>query len=197
MRPVSSSSSSGEGAGRSRPRLPDAQQLVAHGGAGDLVQGAERLVHQQEGGVEDQGAGDGHALLHAAGELVWVVAPELGKAHQPEQFQRVRRRRLAAAVYLERQADVGEDVAPGEEGRVLEDEADLPLPLRQGRRPAVKQHLALGRAQEPAHKPQKGGLAAAAGADDGGELPGGDAQRQAGQRRQRLAAVREDVRQVT
>jgi hypothetical protein len=48
----------------------------------DRVERAERLVHQQERGVERERAGDRDALLHPARELVWVAGgrvPEVGE----------------------------------------------------------------------------------------------------------------------
>ena len=40
-----------------------------------LVERAQRLVHQQHAGAEDDGAGDGDALLLAAGELLAGSGP--------------------------------------------------------------------------------------------------------------------------
>jgi hypothetical protein len=45
---------------RLRPALQDRQQLLVHEPAGLRVEG---LVHQQDRGVEGDGAGDGDALL--------------------------------------------------------------------------------------------------------------------------------------
>ena len=50
------------------------QHLGVHAFAGHLVERAEGLVHEQQGRREGQGAGDGDALLHAARQLVRVVA---------------------------------------------------------------------------------------------------------------------------
>ena len=49
------------------------QQLVLQGGADHRVDGAERLVHQQDRRVGGEGAGDADALLLAAGQLVRVA----------------------------------------------------------------------------------------------------------------------------
>ena len=49
------------------------------------VERAEGLVHQQERGVVQQAAGDGGALLHAAGQLVRVAFAETVELHQREQ----------------------------------------------------------------------------------------------------------------
>ena len=50
--------------------LLDALELVLHVLAQPQVERAQRLVEQQHLGAVDQRAGDGHALLLAAGELV-------------------------------------------------------------------------------------------------------------------------------
>src|SRR5260221_8475064 len=52
--------------------LPDAQQLEVHLLARERVERAERLVHEDELGIVDERTRDRGALLHAAGELVWV-----------------------------------------------------------------------------------------------------------------------------
>ncbi len=57
-------------------RPPDAQQLVTHRGARDLVQGAEGLVHEQQPRRRDQRPRQRDALLHAAGKLVRIVRRE-------------------------------------------------------------------------------------------------------------------------
>jgi hypothetical protein len=49
----------------SRPP-PDAQELVLEIGAGQRIEGAVRLVEQQNLGAIDEGAGDRGALRHAA-----------------------------------------------------------------------------------------------------------------------------------
>ena len=50
--------------------LPDAAQLLVQPVARDLVERAERLVHQQQRGPAEQRARDRDALAHAARELV-------------------------------------------------------------------------------------------------------------------------------
>ena len=143
--------------------------------AGDLVEGAEGLVHEQEGGVEGERAGDRHPLLHAAGELPGIFPLEAGEAHDLEPGPGA----LAAlggrqAHDLERQHHVPLDGAPGIEGRRLEHVAVGAREAgRLGRR-AVDPQLARGRALEVGDGAQQGGLAAAGGADQGHELAGCD-----------------------
>ena len=61
------------------PVPPDVQHLALHALAGGLVEADERLVHEDEIGVGGEGTRDGHALLHAAGDLVRIVALEAGQ----------------------------------------------------------------------------------------------------------------------
>ena len=48
------------------------------------VERAERLVHQDQPGLEDQGAGQGHPLLLAAGELGRPPVVQAGQLDQLE-----------------------------------------------------------------------------------------------------------------
>jgi hypothetical protein len=49
--------------------LPDAQELALHQAAGLRIERAERLVHQQNLGIESECPRDRGALLHASREL--------------------------------------------------------------------------------------------------------------------------------
>ena len=85
--------------------LPDAAQLLVQPVARDLVERAERLVHQQEPRPAEQRARDRDALAHAAGELVREAVLPAFEADQLQQLarrrrlgrQRARRRRPRAA----------------------------------------------------------------------------------------------------
>ena len=55
---------------RRRGLGPDAQQLEVEALAGQRVERAERLVEQEHGRPQRERAGDGHALAHAARQLV-------------------------------------------------------------------------------------------------------------------------------
>ena len=71
-----------------RAGAPDALQLEVHLLARHRVERAERLVHEEERRVVDEGAGDRGALLHAAGQLVRIGVLEPLEAHEHEQFPR-------------------------------------------------------------------------------------------------------------
>ena len=66
------------------PSLPDPEQLLLHHLAGLGVEGAERLVHEEHGGMIGEDAGDGHALLHPARQLAGELVLVLGEADQRE-----------------------------------------------------------------------------------------------------------------
>ena len=64
--------------------LPDAHQLGLQDHPVLRVERRERLVHQQHRRVGHEGARDGAALPHAAGELVRIVPPEFREADELE-----------------------------------------------------------------------------------------------------------------
>ena len=67
------------------PRLvPQPQQLLVEHVADDLVERAERLVHQQQIGIERQRARDRGALLHAARQLPRELLAEAGEVDEFE-----------------------------------------------------------------------------------------------------------------
>ena len=69
--------------------LPDAQEFEVHALARHLVEGPEGLVHEQQGGVERQGPGDGRALLHPARKLPGVMVGEVLELDQAEHLLRL------------------------------------------------------------------------------------------------------------
>ena len=73
---------------RSSGRSISAQQLLLQDFAGLRVERRERLVHQQDRRVHGERAHQAHALLHAAGELIGIVALEAG---EPDQLEIMRR----------------------------------------------------------------------------------------------------------
>ena len=54
--------------------------------AGDLVEGGERLVHQQQGAPSAIARHEGDALLHPARQLVGVGVGEVGEPDLGEQL---------------------------------------------------------------------------------------------------------------
>jgi len=111
-----------------RPAVgPQPQQIIVERHSGDLVEGGERLVEQQQVGVGNERAGDRDAHAHAAGKLPRIGPFEpgeadgadlrgdpraLGRPHSPGQ--------------PEGEQHIVCDCAPRHQGRVLEHEADAP-----------------------------------------------------------------------
>jgi hypothetical protein len=84
--------------------------------AGLGVERRERLVHQEHDGVHREGAGERHALLHPARQLVDVRPLEPGQVDHPEVVQRgAPALRAADAPEAEPEFHVAEDGHPGEQ----------------------------------------------------------------------------------
>ena len=98
--------------------------------AGMGVQRARRLVGQDDRRVAGQGAGDGHTLLLAAGELVGLVPELAAQAHPLQRCDGAVARRCAAAhagvdegdFHVFQQGQLGQQIV------LLEDEAQLLVP---------------------------------------------------------------------
>ena len=82
--------------------VPQLDQQLLHPQADARVQGAKGLVHEQDARLENQRGGDGHALLHAAGELGRELllrtfqADLLHPLRRPVQYARSARRPAAS-----------------------------------------------------------------------------------------------------
>jgi hypothetical protein len=148
-------------------RLGEPLQLEVHLVARDRVERAEGLVHEQDLGVVAQGSSNGDALAHAAREL---PRERLLEALQADELaQLVRPAPALALVDLaqrQRQPDVLLDRVPGEEVRVLEDEAELAQRLvvaviAAPQRAAADRHLAGARLRQAGQDPQQRRLPAA------------------------------------
>ncbi|MOA00359.1 hypothetical protein D3C78_1197170 [compost metagenome] len=139
--------------------LGQLQQQVLQLHAGEGVHRAERLVEQQHLRARVQAAGDGHALRHAAGQL---LGQGVGEAFQTDLVdQSVDPRTVVTAVVGE--ADVLRHREPGHQPRLLEHVGHL---LARGAALQLAAELAL----EPGNDAQQGALAAAAGAQQADDL---------------------------
>src|SRR5690242_6310258 len=97
-------------------------QVDAHLERGDLVEVAERLVHQQDVGLDRQGTRDGDSLLHAAGKLEREIALLTAEADHVKIFRYPPVPAGAADVLrLEGKLDVVFDGEPVEQARALKD----------------------------------------------------------------------------
>lgn len=61
--------------------LPDPDQLDAHPARCDLIEAAERLVHQQDVGFDDKCPRGRRPLLHSTGELKRVIVLVAAQPH--------------------------------------------------------------------------------------------------------------------
>src|SRR5882762_9860729 len=156
---------------------PYVEQPLAHEHARLLVEGAERLVHQEDPRVDGQRAPDGHALLHPTRELARVALPE---AAQPQRAEQLGGRPAPAlgrdALQLEPELDVLERRTPWKEPGVLEHGGD-PARVRARHRLAGDQQPPAVRRHEAAEHAEERRLAAAGGADQRAELALGDRER--------------------
>ncbi len=158
--------------------------------AGEGVEGRERLVEEQHPRPRHEGAGDRHALLLAAGQLPRPATAVLG---EPDALQGVgdAGAALGPGQVGEAEADIAGHVEPGQQARLLEDDAHA----RMGRadRLAVDRDGARARVVEPRDQPEQGRLPAARAADQRDDLALLDRQVDA---RERLRAVRVGLGEV-
>src|ERR1700730_10095448 len=149
--------------------LPEVGEHLLHDLAGQGVQGAEGLVHQQHLRIVRQRPSDRHPLLHATGESLRVGLGEPVQLHQADQFTRLTFS-LGFWGALDLEAEL--DVAPNREPRVQRVRLEHHAPIGAGRvrRLAVDQALALGGNDEAGVDAQQRRLAAPRWADDAGEL---------------------------
>ena len=140
----------------------DLSHLAAELRAHRLVQARERLVEQQHVGSGGQGTGQGHALLHAARELVRVAGCIV---LQPDELEQLSRSHVTVGVATDAVGHVLSRRQVREERQVLEDEARTTALRRHdggGGRHATSTDVdgAGVRAFEAADEPKAGRLAA-------------------------------------
>ncbi len=146
--------------------IDDAEEHVHDGGTGGGVEIAGGFVGVEDAGVVDEGAGDGDALLFAAGEFGGEVVEAFGEADAVEEF--------ASAGFGVAFADPGreEDVFEGrefgEEEIMLEDKAHAAVAqggavpgVRVVKGLAVHEHVAGGGTFEAAEDVEQGGFTGA------------------------------------
>ena len=153
------------------------------------VERAERLVHEQDVGLERERARQRHALPHAAGQLVHPGAREAPTSRRARDILDARLALAARhAQLLHAEGDVVGDAQPGEERRVLEHDAAI------GAGPAhalaADTHLALVGALEAGDEVEQRRLAAPRRADQADELAVVDGERHLAQRRGHAARGR-------
>src|SRR5262245_16619817 len=151
--------------------LPKLEKLLVEVVAHNLVQCAERLVHQKQIGIEGERTCDRGALLHAAGKLPRELLLETGEVDEVQRsLDAFLLLGLRQADDLKRQSDVALDGAPRIERRRLEDIAIGTLFPRLFRRDPVDQDRTRGRFFKIGDDAKERGLPAAGRADKGNEL---------------------------
>src|SRR5262245_57741463 len=137
--------------------------LAAQAGARLRIERAERFVEEQQIGLVSQRAGDGHALLLAAGNLRREFVALIS---QPDQVQQTVNDLSALLLFpfpdAQAEADVFGHGHSREERVILEDHADVALARAQVFDAfAAKKYLAAVRRLQTGDQPQRGALAAA------------------------------------
>jgi hypothetical protein len=162
--------------------LPDLQELLLQNEPGLGIERAERLIEQQDLRIGDEGAGDAHALSHADGQLVRPVMEESLQADLDDEVPGLLFR-LGAGHVLQTQPEghVGEDVVPGEEAVVLEDQGRPEF--RSLRRRSVEHDLPGSGLHQSGDDLEQRGLPAAARPHDADKLRASQGESHAGQRR--------------
>ena len=136
------------------------------------VQVGEGLVEEQHVRLDAEGAGQGHALLLAAGEALGQTVGILVDLHElHELVGLLGDLGLGQLLVLQAELHVLAHGEMGEDGVILEDHADVALGgVQVVDALVVEVEVAALDAVEARDHPQKGGLAAAAGAQQGEEL---------------------------
>ena len=153
-----------------QPPQPTAQ-VFPHLG----VERPERFIQEQHARLRGQGAGQGHALPLAAGELRRVAPFQLFQLHQRQQLAHPRRDLgVLPAPDAQAEGDVLEDRHVTEQGVMLEHEADVAVAGRlRGHLVVVGQDGAAVGVFQPGDDAQERGLARAGRAEQGQERAGG------------------------
>ena len=177
--------------------LPQGQKLFVQIIAYDLIQRPERLIHQQDVGIERQGARDAGALLHAAGKLPGIFAPEPVQLDQRQHVSNpLRLFRPGKPHDLQRKFHISRNRPPRIQPRRLKDIAVGPrLPRRLGAH-AIDAQAARSRAFQRRDGAQQGGLATTRRADEADKLALADGQVDVLQRLHRAVGGVKDQGQI-
>ena len=159
----------------------EGEDEVEDGAAGGAIEIAGGFVGEEDGRAEGKGAGEGDALLFAAGELDGVVIEAAGEADAVEEFAGAGAAAGIAAGEFHGEEHVFFGGEGGEEMVGLEDEADFAAAeLGHGVFAEVRDVFAIeddltgGGRVESGEEAEEGAFAAAGGAHDGGKLAAGN-----------------------
>src|SRR6185437_1445825 len=134
---------------------PDLLNEEIHFIAGEGVEGAERLVHEQYGRVDRQAANDRGALLHSARKLARKFILKASETDAVEKLAYP----LAIGPYpfqLEGKIDIGFEIAPGQQIGILEYHGDFGMRL--GDLLKAQANLPAAQFMQSAHGPQESGF---------------------------------------
>ena len=145
-----------------------ALELLADLDAEEGVEGGEGFVEEEDTGADDEGAGEGDALLLASGELGGEAVGEVGHVDETEELAGAAVSfGFADALHAEAEGDVVAAVEVGEEGVALEHHGGGALDGREiGDVAALDEDVAGGDCFVAGDHAQRAGLAAAAGAEE-------------------------------
>ncbi len=117
-----------DGTGGNRLVLPKLEQFAAEVLRCQHIQCGEGLVHEEDFGLNHEGACKAYTLAHAAGELFWVCSLE---TVQTDSIQHLERSFAALGGFhapgFQRGFDVFGNGQPGKQGEALEDDGDIHL----------------------------------------------------------------------
>jgi hypothetical protein len=170
--------------GRRPRRGQDIGDLGAHAGSKSGIEGGEGLIEEHQARPGGEGAGQGHALLLTARELMGVAAGELAEARELHELGHPD----PPAPAGEAKADVGGDGEVGKERPLLGHVPDAPA-LGGEMEPTVVDDAAADgddaaiRPLETGQEAQQGRLAAPRRSQDGGQGAFGDVEIEAPQHR--------------
>ena len=159
------------------------------------VEVGQRLVEQQQPRLDDQRPGERHPLLLAAGELPRIALQHAAQLdHAQHRVDPLADLRLADAAHLQSEREVALDRQVREQRVVLEHHADVAALRRlAGDFLAIEQDPSRIRIFEAGHAAQRGGLAAAARAEQRDELAFGGGEVEVMDRRNAVEGLPEAV----
>ena len=171
----------------------DLHHRILEAGAGECVERAERLVHQQHAGLHRNGAGDADALLHAARNLAGPLGRGMGHVDQLEIVVHPLLAlcpALAGHCLVDGEANILFNRQPGQQRVILKDHGAIRTRLVDGL--AIEEHHAAGGLRQARDDIEQSRFAAPGVPDQRDELPLLDRKIDILDRRERPSLGRED-----
>ena len=171
--------------GRDLVSVTQGEELLLHLMAGHGIQGAERLVEEQELGICREGAGDGDALALATGELMGMARGHIGAGERDLLQQLSRSRALLFNGPREQARDERDVLFDGpmrEQPELLNDVADAAAQLdgiKGSGVASVEQDGSGGWLEQAIDEPQRGGFPGSAAPEENEGFAGVDLEAEA------------------